>query len=217
MNRLFGRGKAKEPDGVMGDAIAKVDQRADSIEAKITKLDAEVKDYKFKMTRMREGPGKNALKEKASRVLKQKKMYQKQVENMRQQSLNMEQVNYSTQMLKDTQATVKALQTGVNEMKKAYKKTSIDQIEHTQDDLEDMKNFAAEAQEALGHNFGFGDDIDEDELNAELDAYGDEMIDDQDSSYLDSIAPRAPDREPGAGSVNIGGLSANEFRLPTRS
>ena len=44
------------------------------------------------MSKMREGPGKNAVKQKALRVLKQKKQYESQVDNLRQQSFNMEQV-----------------------------------------------------------------------------------------------------------------------------
>ena len=44
------------------------------------------------MSKMREGPGKNAVKQKALRVLKQKKQYESQADNLRNQSFNMEQV-----------------------------------------------------------------------------------------------------------------------------
>ena len=54
--------------------FCQVDERADSIEVKITKLDAELKKYKDQMVKMREGPAKNAVKQKAMRVLKQRKM-----------------------------------------------------------------------------------------------------------------------------------------------
>ena len=49
---------------------------------------------------MRDGPSKNMVKQKALRVLKQKKTYENQLEGMRNQSFNMEQTNYTTQMLK---------------------------------------------------------------------------------------------------------------------
>lgn len=55
------------------------------------------------MAKMREGPAKNAVKQKALRVLKQRKQYEQQVENLRNQSFNMEQANYAAQTLKDTQ------------------------------------------------------------------------------------------------------------------
>lgn len=50
----------------------------------------------------------NAIKQKALRVLKQRKMYEGQRDNLMQQSFNMEQANFATQMLKDTKSTVMA-------------------------------------------------------------------------------------------------------------
>ena len=44
------------------------------------------------MSKMREGPAKNSVKQKALRVLKQKKQYESQADNLRNQSFNMEQV-----------------------------------------------------------------------------------------------------------------------------
>lgn len=103
MNRLFGRGKPKEPGPSINDCIKnvstyltfsfsskldddsfliwwnltllQVDGRADNIEQKCQKLDAELRKYKDQMAKMREGPAKNSVKQKAMRVLKQKKMY----------------------------------------------------------------------------------------------------------------------------------------------
>ena len=49
---------------------------------------------------MRDGPSKNMVKQKALRVLKQKRQYEQQLEGIRNQAFNMEQTNYTTQMLK---------------------------------------------------------------------------------------------------------------------
>ncbi|PZC85536.1 hypothetical protein B5X24_HaOG216644 [Helicoverpa armigera] len=105
MNRIFGRGKPKEPGPSINDCISSVDSRADNIEQKVQKLENELRKYKDQMNKMREGPAKNSVKQKAMRVLKQKKMYEQQLENLRAQSFNMEQANYATQTLKDTHAT----------------------------------------------------------------------------------------------------------------
>lgn len=67
--------------------------------------------------------------QKAMRVLKQKKMYEQQRDNLMAQSFNMEQANMATQMLKDTKVTVDAMRLGVQQMKKEYKKVNIDDIE----------------------------------------------------------------------------------------
>lgn len=84
--------------------VFQVDARADAVEGKIAKLDAELRKYKEQMSKMREGPAKNAVKAKAMRVLKQKKQYEAQADNLRNQSFNMEQANYAHQTLKDTQS-----------------------------------------------------------------------------------------------------------------
>merc|ERR1719273_1527207 len=164
---------------------------------------------------MREGPAKNSVKQKALRVLKQKKQYESQADNLRNQSFSMEQVNYSTQMLKDTKTTVNAMKIASKEMKKEYKNINIDQIEDLTDDLSELMEDANEVQEALGRTYGMPD-LDEDDLEAELDALGDDFALDEDSSYLDDAnkAPDAPAKEPGADSVANDGVLVDEFGLP---
>merc|ERR1711993_229896 len=112
------------------------------------------KKYRDQMSKMRDGPAKNAVKQKALRVLKQKKQYEAQSENMRNQAFNMEQTNYATQSLKDTKTTVNAMKMGVKEMKKEFKNINIDQIEDLQDDLADMLEDANEVQDVLGRSYG---------------------------------------------------------------
>ncbi len=69
------------------------------------------------------------VKQRAMRVLKQKKLYEGQLEGLRNQSFNMEQANFGIQQLKDTKTTVDAMKLGVKEMKKEYKKVDIGKIE----------------------------------------------------------------------------------------
>merc|ERR1711936_1063048 len=190
---------------------------AESVDKKVARLDAELREYKDQMSKMREGPAKNAVKQKALRVLKQKKQYEAQSDNLRNQAFNMEQTNYATQSLKDTKTTVNAMKMGVKEMKKEFKNINIGQIEDLQDDLGDMLEEANEVQEAMGRSYGMPE-IDEDDLEAELDALGDDFALDDDTSYLDDAmkAPDAPEREPGADSVatNQDGVLVDEFGLP---
>lgn len=69
------------------------------------------------------------VKQRALRVLKQKRHYESQLEGLRNQAFNMEQANYATQQLKDTKVTVDAMKLGVKEMRKEYKKVDIGKIE----------------------------------------------------------------------------------------
>ena len=92
----------------------------------------------------------------------------------------------------------------------------VDILQDLQDDLADMLEDANEVQDVLGRSYGMPE-IDEDELEAELDALGDDIALDEDTSYLDEIsAPNAPTKEPGADSVavNADGVMVDEFGLP---
>jgi len=217
MNRLFGSGKPKAPPPNLADCVANVDSRAESVDKKVSRIDAELNKYKQQMSKMREGPAKNAVKQKALRLLKQKKQYEAQAENMRNQSFNMEQTLMATQTLKDTKTTVNAMKLGVKEMKKEFKNVNIEQIEDMQDELADMLEDANEVQEVMGRAYGMPE-IDEDDLEAELDALGDDFALDEDTSYLDeaNAAPDAPAKEPGADSVatDKDGVLVDEFGLP---
>ncbi|XP_061387466.1 charged multivesicular body protein 5 [Musca vetustissima] len=218
MNRLFGRGKEKVPPPNINDCIKGVDERAANIEEKVNKLENELRKYREQMSKMREGPAKNSVKQKAMRVLKQKKAYEQQVEALRNQSFNMEQANYAAQSLKDTQATVVAMKAGVKQMQKEFKKINIEEIEDIHDDMADMLEQADDVQEVMGRTYGMPE-VDDDELEAELAALGDEIALDDDTSYLDDVvkAPSAPDREPGADSLVPGsksGIETDEFGLP---
>ncbi|XP_017328368.1 charged multivesicular body protein 5 isoform X2 [Ictalurus punctatus] len=185
------------------------------MEKKIARIDAELLKYKDQMKKTRDGPAKNAVKQKAMRVLKQKRLYESQRDQLAQQSFNMEQANYTIQSLKDTKTTVEAMKIGAKEMKKSYKQVKMDQIEDLQDQLEDMMEEASEVQEALSRSYGTPD-IDEDELEAELDALGDELLFDDDSSYLDeaSSAPSIPEGVPSDSKTNKDGVLVDEFGLP---
>ncbi len=63
--------------------------------------------------------------------------------------------------------------------------------------MADILEISEDVQEALGRSYNTPD-VDEDELEAELEALGDEIALDDDTSYLDEAvhAPNAPDKEP---------------------
>jgi len=212
MDRIFGRGKPKAPAPNLNDCVANLDSRGESVDKKIAKLDAELLKYREQMKKMREGPSKNMVKQKAMRVLKQKKMYEGQREQLTNQSFNMEQTNFSIQSLKDTKTTVDAMKVGVKEFKKAYKGINVDNIDDLHDQMEDMMEQADEINEVMGRSYGTPE-VDEDDLAAELDALGDEIALDDDTSYLDeAVAPSVPTTLPGAESST--GVPVDEFGLP---
>ncbi|KAL2917901.1 Vacuolar protein-sorting-associated protein 60 [Polyrhizophydium stewartii] len=175
MNRIFGSSKPKEPKPTVLDAISSTDARVDGVEVKIKKLDAELIRYKDQMKSMRDGPGKNAIKQKALRVLKQRKLYEGQRDQLMQQSFNMEQAAMASENLKNTMVTLDAMQTANKQLKQQYKSVNLSKIEKMQDEMADLLEQASEIQETIGRSYGLPDDVDDDELEAELDALGDDL------------------------------------------
>ena len=213
MNRLFGNKKPQAPPPDLNECVSSIDSRGESVEKKIAKLDQELGKYSEQMKKMREGPAKQAVKQKALRVLKQKKVYEGQREMLSNQSFNIEQQNMAIQSMRDTKTTVQAMQMGLKEMKKEFKKIDLNKIEDLQDDMADILEQANEVQDVMGRTYGMPE-VDESELEAELEALGDELALDTDTSYLDT--PAIPSREPGADSlaVNKDGVQVDEFGLP---
>jgi len=170
MNRLFGSSASKKPKPSLQDAINSTDERLSTIEVKIRKLDGELGRYKEQMAKLRPGPGKDAIQQRAMRTLKQKRMYEAQIAQLTQQTFNMESAALATDNLRNTMATVDAMQVANKEMRRQYGKIDIDKIETMHYDMEDLLEQANEIQETLGRSYAVPDEIDEADLEAELDA-----------------------------------------------
>merc|ERR1711912_19764 len=216
MNRIFGN-KDKTPAPTLTDQCTTIDSRISTVDKKIAMLDAELLKYKTQMSKVRPGPTKKQIQQKALRVLKQKKMLESQRENMANTSFNMDQTNFAIQNMKDTQVTVSAMKAGMKEMKKETEKLNIGKIENMQDEMEDMMMDSEEIMGIMGRSYGIGNDIDEDELEAELDALGNDLFD-EDSSYLDTVdnqsvhLPSIPGNKIGENNKPVAEI--DEFGLP---
>jgi len=213
MNRLFGGNKKPAP--TLEEAISNTDGRVDNVEVKIRRLDAELSRYKEQMSRMREGPAKNSVKQKAMRVLKQRKMYEQQRDQLMQQSFNMEQTSFATENLKNTVTTVNAMKQANKQLKKQYKKVNIDKIEAMQDEMEDLLDQANEIQEALGRSYNLPEDIDEADLEAELEALNDDYLEEEEMpAYLEEPEIALPDAGNQPLKNDENGVKLDEYGLP---
>jgi charged multivesicular body protein 5 len=75
MKKIFGAKKNQEPPPSIQDATDRISKRGDSVDDKIKKLDAELARYKDQIKKTRPGPAQEAIKARAMRVLKQRRMY----------------------------------------------------------------------------------------------------------------------------------------------
>jgi len=161
---------------------------------------------------MRDGPAKNAVKQKALKVLQQRKMFESQRDQLQQQSWNMEQANMMQDNLKNVMTTVDAMKTTNKTLKQQYGKINLDQIERLQDEMADLMDVGNEINESISRAYEVPDDVDEAELDAELEALGEDMLYEQQNasavgegaglSYLqDEIPPTFVDQPVESGKV----------------
>lgn len=185
-----------------------VETRIDSVDVKLAKLNSDLSTYQQKMAKMRDGPGKNAIKQKALKVLQQRKMYESQRDQLQQQSWNMEQAGMMQDNLKNVMTTVDAMKTTNKELRKQYGKIDIDKIEQIQDEMADLMELGNEISESMGRAYDIPDDVDEAELDAELEALGEDMMFEQQTesaggvpSFLQDEVPTFIDEAPEAKKV----------------
>ncbi|OJJ49051.1 hypothetical protein ASPZODRAFT_150005 [Penicilliopsis zonata CBS 506.65] len=186
MNRLFGA-KSAAPKPTLDSAISNVDNRISSIDVKLAGLNSELSTYQSKIAKMRDGPGKNALRQKALKVLQRRKQYEAQRDQLSQQSWNMEQAGMMQDNLKNVMTTVDAMKTTTKTLKKQYGKIDVDKIERMQDEMAELMEIGAEIQDSISRSYDLPEDVDEAELDAELEALGEESM--FDSALGESAMP----------------------------
>jgi charged multivesicular body protein 5 len=202
MNRLFGT-KNTAPKPTLEGAISNVDNRVAGLDVKLASLNSELSTYQARLSKMRDGPGKNALRQKALKVLQRRKQYEAQRDQLAQQSWNMEQAGMMQDNLKNVMTTVDAMKTTTKTLKQQYGKIDIDQIERMQDEMADLMEIGNEIQESISRAYDVPEDVDEAELDAELEALGDEVMfenqmgEDAVPSFLqDEVPPTFVDEPP---------------------
>lgn len=173
MRRIFGAGKKAAPAPTLDEATDKLNTRGDRMDDQIKKLDDQLVKYKEQIKKTRPGPAQEAIKRRALQLLKQKRLYEGQRDQLYQQQFNVEQTKFTVDSIQDTVHTVQALNAAGKEMKSQFKKNKeldINYIDKMQDDMFDMMDMSREINEAMGRSYDVPEDLDEGDLMAELDA-----------------------------------------------
>ena len=153
MRRIFGiskdrkkKNKGKEegeeepPKPTVGEISGKTDARIQNIEQKIADCDKKLVPLKRKIKRCK-GAAKLRYKKQAMMILKRRKMYEKQLDNLSAMHLN-------TLSIVDTIENAKATQEMAVAMKESVKQLKEQQEQFSLDDMEDVYVvFECEARE----------------------------------------------------------------------
>ena len=171
MKRIFGQAKEKAPPPSLSDASTTIEKRGTVLDEKIRKLDMELNRHREQMKKVK-GPAQQAVKQRALRVLKQKRLYESQRDTLYSQQYNIDQISFTSEQIQDSVTTVQAMKAATTGMKKQFKakELNIDNIDKMTDEMADLMDQAGEINEALAANYNLPDEIDEDELMGELDA-----------------------------------------------
>mmetsp|Transcript_30984 Transcript_30984/g.75782 ORF Transcript_30984/g.75782 Transcript_30984/m.75782 type:complete len:222 (-) Transcript_30984:478-1143(-) len=152
-----------------------IEARAGGIEAKIRRAEAELAGYKQEMARHRVGSSQHSMyKQRAMRVLKQKKMYENQLRGTQNTQGTFDQITYAKETVKDVKETMGYMKETTKAMKKEMGKVNVDDLADLQDEMEDILQDTSEMTEMLGRTYDVGA-MDETELEAELEGIGEEL------------------------------------------
>ncbi|XP_034950053.1 charged multivesicular body protein 4b [Chelonus insularis] len=186
LSKMFGFGKNKNAAPTPSEAIQKLREteemlmkKQDFLEKKITQ---ELKTAKDNYT-------KN--KRAALQAMKRKKRYEKQLQQIdgtlstiEMQREALEGANTSTTVLQTMKNAADAL--------KAAHNMDVDQIHDMMEDIAEQQDIAKEISDAISNPIAFGQDIDEDELEKELEELEQQRLDEELLS-INNPLPEIPD------------------------
>lgn len=107
------------------------------------------------------GPTAANIKRRAMEVLKRKRMYENQRDQMANQQLNIDQTAFAIDSMKDAQTTVVTMRGAAKLLKKENKKLNLNDIDNMQDEIKDMLEDVGEISEILGRSYGMPDSVEE--------------------------------------------------------
>lgn len=171
--KLFGGGKGDKAP-TTGEAIQKL---RDTEEMLIKKQDFLEKKIDQEINIARQNGTKN--KRVALQALKRKKRYEKQLQQIdgtlstiEMQREALESANTNTNVLQTMNEAAKAL-------KAAHQHMDVDKVHDMMDDIAEQQEVAKEISEAISNPVAFGQDVEEDELLAELEELEQEVLDEK--------------------------------------
>ena len=136
------------------------------------------------------GMAYKSLQNKALQVLRRRKMYDAQLNNVMNQQFNIDQVAFTSETIASTIDTMAALKQATVVQQQEMKKLDMNQLEDLFDDLADMMADQEEIQEVMSRSYQV--DYDESELMDELAELDEDIVNEQldDGLHVPSYIPQ---------------------------
>eukprot|EP00088_Acartia_fossae_P032695 TRINITY_DN3344_c0_g1_i1.p1 TRINITY_DN3344_c0_g1~~TRINITY_DN3344_c0_g1_i1.p1 ORF type:complete len:229 (-),score=92.72 TRINITY_DN3344_c0_g1_i1:1489-2175(-) len=200
LNKMFGRGEKGNPV-TTGEAIQKLRETEDMLNKKQDFLEKKIEG---EVTSARKHAKTN--KRAALQALKRKKRYEQQLQQIDGTLSTIEMQREALESANTNTAVLTTMNDAAKALKKANADLDVDKVHDMMDDIAEQQDVAKEISEAISNPVAFGQEFDDDELEAELDALGEELeLEEQkelDEQLLDvgpsvpSALPEVPSAEP---------------------
>jgi len=185
-------GPSKGAADTMG-AITKLDETLEMLTKRSGLLEKKVAEQMEKAKAMTKAGNKRA----ALMALKNKKLYETQLEQVETNMLRVNEQKIMLENQRTTIETVSALKTSADTSKATMKEMKIEKVDQIFDDINEQNDQMREIQEALGQSVGPAADMDEDELLAELEEMEAEQLDSE------LMEPAVPTKKVDAGLPSV--------------
>eukprot|EP00922_Rhytidocystis_sp_ex-Travisia-forbesii_P029146 GHVS01042687.1.p1 GENE.GHVS01042687.1~~GHVS01042687.1.p1 ORF type:complete len:149 (+),score=35.17 GHVS01042687.1:167-613(+) len=132
MNRLFGKAPVSPPPADAAAARAQLGQASSQLEEKISYVERQIQKCEQELSVCKQSMAKSGgggVKQRAMGILRRKKMYEAQRDQLMGTQLNLDQSQFATEQLQTTALTVEAMKTASQHLKAEYKKMNIDDVE----------------------------------------------------------------------------------------
>ncbi|KAG8240240.1 hypothetical protein J437_LFUL004700 [Ladona fulva] len=171
LGKMFGGKKGDKPMST-GDAIQKLRETEDLL---IKKQEFLEKKIETELATAKKHGTKN--KRAALQALKRKKRYEKQLQQIDGTLSTIEMQREALEGANTNTAVLQTMKDAANALKAAHQHMDVDQVHDMMDDIAEQQDVAREISEAISNPVAFGQDIDEDELEKELEELEQEELD----------------------------------------
>lgn len=187
--KIFGGGKKQPAAPTPVEAIQKLRETEEML---IKKQDFLEKKIEQEIASARKHGTKN--KRLALHALKRKKQYEKQLNQIDGTLSTIEFQREALENASTNSEVLSVMGSAAKALKAAHNHMDVDQVHDLMDDIAEQQEVANEIAEAISNPTGFGQDVDEDELLAELEELEQQELDEQLLNVGPTpVAPKLPD------------------------
>ncbi|KAJ4448501.1 Charged multivesicular body protein 4C [Periplaneta americana] len=171
LSKVFGGKKGDKPP-TTGEAIQKLRETEEMLMKKQDFLEKKI-EQEIAVAR------KNGTKNKraAIQALKRKKRYEKQLQQIDGTLSTIEMQREALESANTNTSVLQTMKSAADALKAAHQHMDVDQVHDMMDDIAEQQDVAKEISEAISNPVAFGQDVDEDELERELEELEQEELD----------------------------------------